>query len=148
MCLFLGEDKKYISLKIYIIDIKYIYANLVLYKRMASTTAVSIENDSTKNRSDMDLEKQLKERAERNRQRALLLKKSKIVTHPYTRYMSSIYIKGRIITSEYNEIILSFQSSTLFENFKIKFLSLKICLNNILIVINNVVAVEKTMSLQ
>lgn len=59
---------------------------------MASTTSVNIESDSTKNGSNMDMEKQLKERAERNRQRALLLKKSKIVTHPYTRYTTSIYI--------------------------------------------------------
>lgn len=50
---------------------------------MASTTAINIENNSTKNGST-DVEAQLKERAERNRQRALLLKKSKIVT-PYTR---------------------------------------------------------------
>lgn len=51
---------------------------------MASTTAASIENNSTKNGST-DVEAQLKERAERNRQKALLLKKSKIVAHPYTR---------------------------------------------------------------
>lgn len=31
----------------------------------------------------MEIEKQLKERAERNRQKAILLKKSKVVTHPY-----------------------------------------------------------------
>lgn len=54
---------------------------------MASSTAVSIENNSTKNGST-DMEVQLKERAERNRQRALLLKKSKVVTHPYTRYQN------------------------------------------------------------
>lgn len=83
---------KYLSFKIHIIDTKYIYANLIFYKKMASTTSASIENDSTKNGSNVDMEKQLKERAERNRQKALLLKKSKIVTHPYTRYMSSIYI--------------------------------------------------------
>lgn len=50
---------------------------------MASTETVNIENDSIKNGDNTEMEKQLKERAEKNRQRAMLLKKSKIVTHPY-----------------------------------------------------------------
>jgi len=52
----------------------------------------SIENNSTKNGENMEIEKKLKERAERNRQKALLLKRSKVVTHPYMRYVSCIYI--------------------------------------------------------
>lgn len=55
---------------------------------MAST--VSMENNSTKNGNDAEIEKQLKERAERNRQRALLIKKSKIVAHPYARCVLSM----------------------------------------------------------
>lgn len=54
---------------------------------MASTTVVSETNICTKNGDNTETEKQLKERAERNRQKALLLKKSKIVTHPYKRYV-------------------------------------------------------------
>lgn len=42
----------------------------------------------------METEKKLKERAERNRQKALLLKKSKVVSHPYTRENSDS-MKGR-----------------------------------------------------
>ncbi|XP_029172129.1 DNA repair protein complementing XP-A cells homolog [Nylanderia fulva] len=49
---------------------------------MASTTA---ENESTKNGGNIDVKEQLKERSERNRQKALMLKKLKVVTHPYTR---------------------------------------------------------------
>ncbi|KAL6266893.1 hypothetical protein P5V15_003720 [Pogonomyrmex californicus] len=52
---------------------------------MASVATISMENNSNKNGDSMEMEKQLKERAERNRQKALLLKKSKVVTHPYTR---------------------------------------------------------------
>ncbi|EFN88877.1 DNA repair protein complementing XP-A cells homolog [Harpegnathos saltator] len=51
---------------------------------MATTsTTINIENDSTKHGDNTEIKKQLKERAERNRQRAMLLKKSKIITHPY-----------------------------------------------------------------
>jgi len=59
---------------------------------MATTTNKSTENVSTKNGENMEIEKKLKERAERNRQKALLLKKSKVVTHPYMRYVPRIYI--------------------------------------------------------
>jgi len=59
---------------------------------MATTTIKSIENNSTKNGENMEIEKKLKERAERNRQKALLLKRSKVVTHPYMRYVSRTYI--------------------------------------------------------
>lgn len=45
----------------------------------------SVENNSNMSGNNTEIEKQLKERAERNRQRALLLKKSKVVTHPYAR---------------------------------------------------------------
>ncbi|XP_020294357.1 DNA repair protein complementing XP-A cells homolog [Pseudomyrmex gracilis] len=50
---------------------------------MASATVAS--STCTKNGDDTETDKQLKERAERNRQKALLLKKSKVVTHPYKR---------------------------------------------------------------
>jgi hypothetical protein len=60
---------------------------------MATTTIKSIENNSTKNGENMEIEKKLKERAERNRQKALLLKRvTKVVTHPYMRYVSRTYI--------------------------------------------------------
>lgn len=52
---------------------------------MASATVAS--STCTKNGDDTETDKQLKERAERNRQKALLLKKSKVVTHPYKRYV-------------------------------------------------------------
>jgi len=51
----------------------------------------SMENNSNMSENNTEIEKQLKERAERNRQRALLLKKSKVVTHPYTRYIKHIH---------------------------------------------------------
>lgn len=57
---------------------------------MDSAATANIENNSNKNGDNMEMEKQLKERAERNRQRALLLKKSKVITHPYVRCVSSI----------------------------------------------------------
>lgn len=44
----------------------------------------------------METEKQLKERAERNRQRALLLKKSKVVTHPYARYAMELSFNDQL----------------------------------------------------
>lgn len=55
---------------------------------MASTAIADTENQSNKNGNNTEMERQLKERAERNRQRALLLKKSKVVTHPYVRCVS------------------------------------------------------------
>lgn len=64
---------------------KYTYTNLQL-KKMATAT-VSIEDKSTKNENNVEMEKQLKERAEKNRQRAILLKKSKVVNHPYARWV-------------------------------------------------------------
>ncbi|KAH0952188.1 hypothetical protein HN011_000263 [Eciton burchellii] len=63
---------------------------------MATTTIKSIENNSTKNGENMEIEKKLKERAERNRQKALLLKRSKVVTHPYMRGNNDS-IKGRLL---------------------------------------------------
>jgi len=51
----------------------------------------SMENNSNMSENNTEIEKQLKERAERNRQRALLLKKSKVVTHPYARYIKHIH---------------------------------------------------------
>lgn len=50
---------------------------------MATTSTLNMENNSTKNGDNTEIDQQLKDRAERNRQRAILLKKSKIVTHPY-----------------------------------------------------------------
>lgn len=64
---------------------------------MATTVTANIENNSNKNGDNTETERQLKERAERNRQKALLLKKSKVVTHPYARYVSSIYMKKLLI---------------------------------------------------
>lgn len=48
-----------------------------------ATSTMSMENNSTENGNNTEMNQQLKDRAERNRQRAILLKKSKIVTHPY-----------------------------------------------------------------
>jgi len=50
-------------------------------------SSANMENNSNKNGDNIEIERQLKERAERNRQRALLLKKSKVVTHPYAKYV-------------------------------------------------------------
>lgn len=98
---------------------------LGFYKRMASTT---MENESTKNGGNVDVEKQLKERAEKNRQKALLLKKLKVVTHPYTRYVKYIYIyitfKEKLL-SQIAKLFFLFNNQ-LFENFKVTFLVLKI----------------------
>lgn len=51
----------------------------------------SAENNFNKSGNNTEIEKKLKERAERNRQRALLLKKSKVITHPYARYVKHIH---------------------------------------------------------
>lgn len=66
---------------------------------MASTAtmAANMENNSNKNGDSMETEKQLKERAERNRQRALLLKKSKVIAHPYARYAMDLLMISSLI---------------------------------------------------
>lgn len=69
---------------------------------MASTA--SMENNSNKNADNMEIEKQLKERAERNRQRALLLRKSKVVTHPYARENGDS-VKGRMLKVQGQRVI-------------------------------------------
>lgn len=55
-----------------------------------------MENNSTKNGDDAGIGERLKERAERNRQRALLIKKSKIISHPYARYVLSLKVCGNM----------------------------------------------------
>lgn len=50
---------------------------------MAATMSLDTQNSPSKNGDNIDVENRLKERAEKNRQRALLLRKSKVVTHPY-----------------------------------------------------------------
>lgn len=91
---------------------------------MASTTA-STENDSTKNGSNIDMEKQFKERAERNRQKALLLKKSKIVTHPYARENSES-TKGRLLKVQGQRVIDSGGGFLIEENDELEQQMLKI----------------------
>lgn len=70
-----------------------------------ATTNVSKENNSTKNGDNAETEKQLKERAERNRRKAILLRKSKIITHPYANRENSDSIKGRSIKVQGQRVI-------------------------------------------
>ncbi|KAL0127406.1 hypothetical protein PUN28_005595 [Cardiocondyla obscurior] len=71
---------------------------------MTSVKTTSMENNSNKNADSMQTDEQLKERAERNRQKALLLKKSKIVTHPYAKDNSDS-IKGRMLKVQGQRVI-------------------------------------------
>ncbi|XP_012061820.1 PREDICTED: DNA repair protein complementing XP-A cells homolog [Atta cephalotes] len=64
----------------------------------------SMENNSNMSENNTEIEKQLKERAERNRQRALLLKKSKVVTHPYARENNGS-TKGRMLKIQGQRVI-------------------------------------------
>lgn len=78
---------------------------------MDSAAIANTENNSNKNGGNTETERQLKERAERNRQRALLLKKSKVITHPYVRCVSSICIRKSLMyllmrQSSFNDQIL------------------------------------------
>lgn len=68
---------------------------------ISTTVALTrgMESNSTKDGSNEETDKRLKERAEKNRQRAILLKKSKIITHPYNRWMPD--------TKFFNQRILS-----------------------------------------
>jgi len=75
-------------------------------------SAANTESNS-KNGDNMEMEKQLKERAEKNRQRALLLKKSKIITHPYVRCVSNTYVHKKIVNISAYETIIFFNDQIL-----------------------------------
>ncbi|XP_011640974.1 DNA repair protein complementing XP-A cells homolog [Pogonomyrmex barbatus] len=92
---------------------------------MASVATISMENNSNKNGDSMEIEKQLKERAERNRQKALLLKKSKIVTHPYTRENGDS-TKGRMLKVQGQRVIDSGGGFLIEENDELEQQMLKI----------------------
>lgn len=71
------------------------------------------------------MEKQFKERAERNHQKALLLKKSKIVTHPYARENSES-TKGRLLKVQGQRVIDSGGGFLIEENDELEQQMLKI----------------------
>ncbi|XP_012526908.1 DNA repair protein complementing XP-A cells homolog [Monomorium pharaonis] len=92
---------------------------------MASTATTTVENHSNKNGDNAEMERQLKERAEKNRQKALLLKKSKIVTHPYAKE-SSDSTKGRMIKVQGKRVIDSGGGFLIEENDELEQQMLKI----------------------
>ncbi|CAK9805930.1 DNA repair protein complementing XP-A cells homolog [Anthophora quadrimaculata] len=62
-------------------------------------------SDSSKNKESLEHIQHLKERAERNRQKALLLKKSKVVCHPYTKGENRDGVKDRLIKVQGQRVI-------------------------------------------
>lgn len=62
-----------------------------------SETAKELQ-DPSENKESIENTRHFKERAERNRQKALLLKKSKIVSHPYTKGYVVRVINFRLLT--------------------------------------------------
>lgn len=72
-----------------------------------STTIVDDKTDSSKSGVDAPIQmtQELKERAERNRQKALLLKNSKLVAHPYTKGGDDTSLKGRAIKVQGQRVI-------------------------------------------
>ncbi|XP_076178535.1 DNA repair protein complementing XP-A cells homolog Xpac [Ptiloglossa arizonensis] len=69
-----------------------------------SETAKELQ-DPSENKESIENTRHFKERAERNRQKALLLKKSKIVSHPYTKGENGDSINGRSIKVQGQRVI-------------------------------------------
>ncbi|XP_066583737.1 DNA repair protein complementing XP-A cells homolog [Prorops nasuta] len=63
------------------------------------------QKESFKNAADLSETVRLKERAERNRQKALLLKKSKVVSHPYTKEDKTSLTTGRSLKVQDKRVI-------------------------------------------
>ena len=61
--------------------------------------------DSSEDKDSVESSQHFKERAERNRQKALLLKKSKIVSHPYAKSDNAGSIKGRQLKVQGQRVI-------------------------------------------
>ncbi|XP_043256999.1 DNA repair protein complementing XP-A cells homolog [Colletes gigas] len=67
--------------------------------------STAIEQDPSKDKESIENTQHFKERAERNRQKALLLKKSKIVSHPYTKSENGDSTKSKLTQNQGQRVI-------------------------------------------
>lgn len=70
-----------------------------------STTECVAQNKDQEPEESAEIKEKLKERAERNRQKALLLRKAKLVAHPYAKEENDTGTKGRSIKVQGQRVI-------------------------------------------